>query len=32
MAKLPAKKPAPAAKKPSKDDENGQTAGAKANP
>jgi hypothetical protein len=32
QVKPPAKKPAPAAKKPSKDDENGQTAGAKPNP
>lgn len=32
QGKPPAKKPAPAAKKPSKDDENGQTAGAKPNP
>ncbi len=32
QSKPPAKKPAPAAKKPSKDDENGQAAGAKPNP
>jgi hypothetical protein len=32
QVKPPGKKSAPAAKKPSKDDENGQTAGAKPNP